>query len=167
MKTMTKKIRQRGFSLIEVLVAMFLMTASLLYLAQLMLVSMHWVNISNDETKLNAAVNDRLEQLKNMNYDSLGSPCLDSSTTCGDLTSNFTDTSVTPNVNYFDDSDPNSDYIVRWTIKTIDESGNPLPANTKRLTLRAISKRIGTTEDTTDATKVVRDLAIYYDKVKF
>lgn len=165
MKTMTKIMQQRGFSLIEVLIAMFLLTVSLLYLAQLMIVSMQWVNISNDETKLNAAINDRLEQLKNMNYDSLGAPCLDSSTSCGDLTSNYSDTSVTPNVNYFDDSDTN--YTVRWTIKTVDEAGNALPENTKRLSVRAISKRIGTTEDTTDTTKIVRDLAIYYDKVKF
>jgi prepilin-type N-terminal cleavage/methylation domain-containing protein len=162
---MMKKMMSHGFSLIEVLVAMFLLTASLLYLAQLMLVSVQWVNISNDETKLNAALNDRLEQLKNMNYDSLGAPCLDSSTSCGDLSSNYTDTSVTPNILYFDSSDTN--YVVRWTIKTVDESGNPLPSNTKRLTLRAISKRIRTTEDATDKTKVVRDLKIYYDKVKF
>jgi prepilin-type N-terminal cleavage/methylation domain-containing protein len=162
---MTKKIHCKGFTLIEVLIAMFLLMASLLSLAQLMLVSVHWVNISNDETKLNAAVNDRLEQLKNMTYDSLGNPCLNSSTSCGDLTSNYADTSVTPNINYFDDTHP--DYLVRWTIKTVDEIGNPLPNNTKRLTLRAISKRIGTTEDATDQTKVIRDLTIYYDKVKF
>jgi Tfp pilus assembly protein PilV len=163
--SMMKKTISSGFSLIETLVAMFLLTGSLLYLAQLMLVSVHSVNISNDETKLNAALNDRLEQLKNMNYDSLGAPCLNSSTTCGDLTSNYTDTSVSPNIIYFDNTDPN--YLVRWTIKTVDESGNPLPSNTKRLTLRAISKRIGTTEDATDKTRVVRDLKIYYDKVKF
>jgi prepilin-type N-terminal cleavage/methylation domain-containing protein len=161
---MRKKIQQKGFSLIEVLIAMFLLTASLLYLAQLMLTSMHWVNISKDETTLNAAANDRLEQLKNMTYDTLGAPCLDSSTSCGDLTSDYTDTSVTPNIKYFDDT---RDYTVRWTVKTIDELGNPLPDNTKRLTIRAISKRIGTTEDSTDTTKVVRDLRIYYDKVKF
>jgi prepilin-type N-terminal cleavage/methylation domain-containing protein len=154
-----KKIlnRQDGFSLIEVLVAMGLLAGSFLFLAQLMLTGMQGNYISRDDTRLNALANDRMEQLKTMSFDDLGDPCLDGATLCGDLTANFTDTSVTPNVKYFDDG--NANYVVRWTISLTD-GVNPLPDNTKRLTVTAISTGLNYIGNQ-------RNLVIYYDKVKY
>jgi prepilin-type N-terminal cleavage/methylation domain-containing protein len=148
--------KQQGFSFVEVLVSMSLFGGSILFLAQLMLTGLKINSVSRDETILNGLANDRMEQLKNMNFDDLGTPCINANNLCGSLTANITDTTVTPNVPYFDNS--NANYTIRWTISTSD-GVNPLPAGTKRISVRAISNGLRHVGNQ-------RDLTIYFDKIR-
>ncbi len=150
---MMKRTKDAGFGMVEVLVAMFFLTIMSLSMAKMMLAGLQVNNMANDETQLLAIANDRLEQLKTMSFNDLGMPCLETNATCGSLTASVSDTSVTPNVPYFDNSD--SLYLVRWTI------GLPTgDLNTRRLTVRVISNRIVTSGKQ-------RELTIYFDRTKF
>jgi hypothetical protein len=147
------KKQNAGFGLMEVLVSMFFLTIMSLSMMRLLLAGLQFNYMANDETKLLAIANDRMEQLKSMSFDNLGIPCLDSNSSCGSLTSNVLDTSVTPNVPYYDTSD--SLYIVRWTISL--PTGD---TNTRRLTVRVISNRIISSGNQ-------RELTTYFDRTKY
>jgi hypothetical protein len=137
----------------EVLVAMLFLTVMALSMTRLMLAGLQFNNIANDETKMHALATDRMEQLLNMSFDHLGLPCLDSNSTCGSLSSDYVDTSVSPNVHYYDDSD--SLYKIRWTIS--------LPTGeytTRRITVRVISNRIQSSGNQ-------RELTIYLDRTRY
>lgn len=148
------KKRNAGFGLMEVLVSLFFLTVMSLSMMRLLLAGLQFNNIANDETKMLAIANDRMEQLKTMSFDNLGIPCLDSNTSCGSLTSNVLDNSVTPNVPYYDTS--TSLYIVRWTI-SLPITGD---TNTRRLTVKVISNRIVSSGNQ-------RELIIYFDRTKY
>ena len=142
-----------GFGMAEVLVAMLFLTIMSLSMAKMMLAGLQINNMANDETKLHAIANDRLEQLKSMSFDDLGLPCLNSNASCGSLIQSVSDNSVTPNIPYFDNSD--SLYLVRWTVS--------LPTgdlNVRRLTVRVISNRIVSSGNQ-------RELTIYFDRTRF
>src|SRR5687767_11861765 len=147
------KSKNAGFGLMEVLVSMLFLTIMSLSMAKLLLAGLQFNNIANDETKLLAIANDRLEQLKTMRFDHLGMPCVGSNSVCGSLTQSVSDTSVTPNVPYFDNS--NDLYLVRWTISL--PTGD---TNTRRLTVRVISNRIVSSGNK-------RELTVYFDRTKF
>jgi Tfp pilus assembly protein PilV len=136
-----------------VLVAMLFLTIMSLSMAKMLLAGIQVNNMASDETQLLAIANDRMEQLKSMSFENLGMPCVESNTTCGSLTASIADTSVTPNVPYFDNSD--SLYMVRWTISL--PTGDP---DTRRLTVRVLSKRIVSSGKP-------RELTIYFDRTKF
>ena len=145
--------RESGFGLMEVLISMLFLTIMSLSMAKLMLAGMQFNNMANDETKLLAIANDRLEQLKTMSFDDLGMPCVDTNSACGSLSSNVTDTTVTPNIPYYDNA--NSLYTVRWTVGL--PTGN---SDTRRLTVRVISNRIVSSGNQ-------RELTIYFDRTRF
>jgi prepilin-type N-terminal cleavage/methylation domain-containing protein len=144
---------EKGFSLIEVLTAMFLMAVMMLFLARLLLSGIQINYISKDEIRMNAMVTDRVEQLKNMSFKQLGMPCLESATSCGSLTEDVTDDSVSPAVKYYDDSIPN--YQIRWVVTL--PGGN---LNTRRTTVQVISKQ-------TTYIGEQRELTLFYDRTKF
>jgi Tfp pilus assembly protein PilV len=148
-----KIIKDRGFGLMEVLVAMFFLMIMSLSMAKMLIAGLQFNNMANDETQILAIANDRMEQLKSMSFDHLGVPCVETNTTCGSLTTSVSDSSVTPNVPYFDYSDPL--YMVRWTISLPTGS-----ADTRRLTVRVLSKRIVSSGKQ-------RELTIYFDRAKF
>jgi Tfp pilus assembly protein PilV len=147
------KMKNAGFGMVEVLVAMLFLTIMSLSMAKMLLAGIQVNNMASDETQLLAIANDRMEQLKSMSFENLGMPCVESNTTCGSLTASIADTSVTPNVPYFDNSD--SLYMVRWTISL--PTGDP---DTRRLTVRVLSKRIVSSGKP-------RELTIYFDRTKF
>ena len=147
------KIKNSGFGLMEVLVAMLFLTIMSLSMAKMMISGLQFNNMANDETELLAIANDRMEQLKSMSFSQLGIPCVETNATCGSLTGSVSDTSVTPNVPYFDNSDPL--YLVRWTISL--PSAN---INTRRITVRVVSNRIVSSGKQ-------RELTIYMDRTIF
>ena len=147
------KKQNAGFGLMEVLVSLLFLTIMSLSMMRLLLAGLQFNNMANDETKLLAIANDRMEQLKTMSFTNLGVPCVDSNTTCGSLTSNVLDTSVSPNVPYYDNSD--SLYVVRWTISL--PTGD---TNTRRLTVKVVSNRIVSSGNQ-------RQLTIYFDRTKY
>ena len=147
------KIKHSGFGMVEVLVAMFFLTIMSLSMAKMLISGLQINNMANDETKLLAIANDRMEQLKSMSFANLGVPCVETQTTCGSLTSSISDATVTPNVSYFDIADPL--YMVRWTISR--PTGN---INTRRLSVRVVSNRIVSSGNR-------RELTIYMDRTKF
>lgn len=147
------KTKHSGFGMVEVLVAMLFLTIMSLSMAKMLLAGIQVNNMASDETQLLAIANDRMEQLKSMSFENLGTPCVESNTTCGSLATSVSDTSVTPNVPYFDNSD--SLYMVRWTISL--PTGD---SDTRRLTVRVLSKRIVSSGKP-------RELTIYFDRTKF
>lgn len=64
MKNESRK-RQAGFTLIEAMIAMFILTVSLLSLAQLMIVSLDKTQFANFDTKAVGLAQSKLEELRN------------------------------------------------------------------------------------------------------
>ncbi len=95
---------QRGFSLIEALVSIFLMSIVLLGVAQLIGVSIHLQRASEDLTSATVLAEQKLEELKNVDFNGL----VPGGSINGDLPGYFD----MPDV----DNDGITDYTRRWEI---------------------------------------------------
>jgi len=113
--------RSKGLTLIEVLVALFLVAIGLLAAAPMFVHAMQGNATGGDFGSVGAMALDRLELLRATAYSGL--------VPGGSLTSNI--------AGYFDNS--NSGFVIRWEILT-----NTTPAGTKIINVRAISNRPGT-----------------------
>jgi prepilin-type N-terminal cleavage/methylation domain-containing protein len=81
MKT-SKKLSQSGFTLIEVMVSMIILSIGVLGLAPLMAVSVTGNSFSNEATRANVIAQDQIEELKNV-VDFGALPFVDSATVDG------------------------------------------------------------------------------------
>jgi prepilin-type N-terminal cleavage/methylation domain-containing protein len=110
--------RESGFSLVEVLIALFLLAIGLLAVAPLYAYGVRMAAASGDLGTVDARAVNRMEVLRATGFGSLAAG--------GSLTSNA--------AGFFDTSDP--DVIVRWTI-----ADNATPATLKTITVRAQATR--------------------------
>ncbi len=119
---------QRGFSLVEVLVALFLIGVGVLAAAPMFIYAVQGNAVGADFGSAGALSVERMELLRASNYSALPAG--------GSLTTNTT--------GYFDSSD--ADYIVRWTV-----ADNVSPAGTKTVTVRAtaLGRRVGQNKQVT------------------
>jgi prepilin-type N-terminal cleavage/methylation domain-containing protein len=111
--------KARGFSLVEVLVALFLISIGVLAAAPMFIYAMQGNAVGADLGTVGAVAVERMELLRSSNYGML--------TAGGSLTSNVN--------GYFDNSNPA--VTVRWTI-TDDTVG---PVTVKTITVRAVTNR--------------------------
>lgn len=109
---------ERGFSFIEVLVALFLMSLGVLAVAPMFVYAMEGNASGADFGAVGALAVERSERLRQQDYNDLD--------VGGSLTADTTD--------YYDDSHP--DVLLRWEIEA-----NASPSRTKLITVRAIAKR--------------------------
>ena len=109
---------ERGFSLVEVLVALFVIALGVLAAAPMFVYAMQGNAAGADFGSVGAIAVERMELLRSQTFGSL--------TAGGNLASSVTD--------YSDLSDPQ--YIVRWRIQD-----NATPPTTKVITIRAIAVR--------------------------
>lgn len=115
---MTTTRSERGFSLVEVLVALFLITIGVLAAAPMFIYATQGNAVGADFGSGGALGVERMELLRSQPYSALAAG--------GGLTSDVT--------GYFDTSDPG--YRVRWQI-----TDNVSPANTKTIEVRVIANR--------------------------
>ena len=108
-------VKQQGFTLTEVLIAMFLMGLGVLAAAPMFLFAMQANEVGSDIGSAGALAVDRLERLRSEQYDTL--------TAGGSIATNTVD--------FSDTSDP--DFDIRWLI--VDDS--PI-SDTKTITVRVI-----------------------------
>jgi Tfp pilus assembly protein PilV len=108
--------RESGFTLGEVVTALFVVGMGILALAPLFVQGAQVTASSDDLSAVSAAAVERLEVLRATGFNSL--------TAGGSLTSNTT--------GFFDTSDP--EVIVRWTI-----TNNAAPPTLRTITVRALS----------------------------
>jgi prepilin-type N-terminal cleavage/methylation domain-containing protein len=109
-----------GLTLIEVLVALFLIAIGLLAAAPMFVHAMQGNATGGDFGSVGAMALDRLELLRATSYSGL--------VVGGSLTANV--------AGYFDNSDPA--FVVRWEILN-----NTTPPGTKIINVRAIARRVG------------------------
>lgn len=100
---------QRGFSLVELSVALFLSTVVLLGVAQLVLLGVTLDKSSADLTQVALLASDRLEQMKNLPYDQL--------LVGGDLETDVNGFFDRPDI----DSNGVTDFVRRWTIADLGD----------------------------------------------
>jgi len=112
--------RERGFTLVEVLVALFLIGIGVLAAAPMFMYAMQGTAVGGDFGSTGAAAVDRMELLRSEDWVDLEPG--------GDIDANVND--------YFDASDP--DVLVRWEIAVAPA---PAPPGTKTITVRAIAAR--------------------------
>jgi prepilin-type N-terminal cleavage/methylation domain-containing protein len=111
-------MRQEGFTLAEVLIALFLIGLGLLAVAPMFIYATQGNAVGGDYGNMGAIAVERMELLR-------GTDWYDASMNAGG--------SLTANVNgYFDNSDP--DFLVRWRI-----TDDPTRADTKMIVVRAIA----------------------------
>ena len=117
-----------GFSLVEVLVALFLIGIGVLAAAPMFIYAMQGNAVGGDFGTVGATAVERMELLRATDYGSLAAG--------GSLTVGV--------ANYFDNSDP--EITVRWSI-----TDNTTPAQTKTIQVRAIANRqvVGERKDVT------------------
>jgi prepilin-type N-terminal cleavage/methylation domain-containing protein len=124
--------RARGFSLVEVLVALFLISLGVLAAAPMFVYAMQGNAVGADLGTVGAVAVERMELLRSQNYGTL--------TAGGSLTGNVT--------GYFDNSNPA--VTVRWTIADTTVG----PVTVKTITVRALANRqvVGERKDITMTT---------------
>jgi len=124
--------KEEGFTLIEALVAMFLLAIGLLSVAPMFVVGIRSAAASGDMGIVTARATERLEVLRGTGFASLPAG--------GSLTANV--------AGYFDASRP--DVTVRWTV-----TDNATPATLKTIVVRALATRqvLGQPKETTVSTK--------------
>jgi prepilin-type N-terminal cleavage/methylation domain-containing protein len=120
--------RAEGFTLVEVLIAMFLIGIGVLAAAPMFIYAMQGNAVGGDFGSVGATAVEHMELLRSQDWGTL--------TAGGSLS-----TSV---ANYFDTSDP--DVTVRWSI-----TDNTTPAQTKTIQVRAVANRqvVGERKDVT------------------
>ena len=125
-----------GFTLIEALVALFILTILSLSMAQMIGMGLMADANSEDLTSATTLSSNKLEELRNSDYDAL--------TAGGDLTSDSTGYSDAPDL----DGDGNADFTRRWVI--VDQTGG------KSIQVRAIANMdiLGPEREATMATVV-------------
>ena len=111
-------MHENGFTLVEVLMALFLIGIGVLAAAPMFMYAMQGNATGADFGSVGAIAVERMEQLRAANFVTL--------TAGGSLAANVT--------GYFDVSDP--DYTVRWTI-----TDNVNPVKSKTITVRAVAER--------------------------
>ena len=128
MSVAKEKRKQAGFSLVEVLVALFLIGIGVLAAAPMFIYAIQGNAVGADFGSAGALAVERMEILRARNYST--------HLAGGSLTTNST--------GYFDTGDP--DYIVRWTI-----ANNGSPAGTKTITVRAtaLGRKVGRNKQVT------------------
>jgi prepilin-type N-terminal cleavage/methylation domain-containing protein len=109
-----------GFTLAEVLVALFLIGIGVLAAAPMFMYAMQGTAVGGDFGSAGAAAVERMELLRAEDYPDL--------VPGGNIDSNVG--------GYFDASDP--DYLVRWEIEIAPA---PAPPGTKTITVRALAAR--------------------------
>jgi prepilin-type N-terminal cleavage/methylation domain-containing protein len=117
-----------GFSLVEVLIALFLIGIGVLAAAPMFIYAMQGNAVGGDFGTVGATAVERMELLRSQGYNSL-----------------VAGGSLTTNVNgYFDTSDP--EITVRWSI-----TDNTTPVQTKTIQVRAVANRqvVGERKDIT------------------
>jgi len=95
---------ERGFSLVEALVTIFIMGIVLLGIAQLIGVSVHLKRASEDVTSATALAEQKLEELKNVDYDTLAA----GGSITGDLPGFFDSPDL--------DGDGTAEFTRRWQV---------------------------------------------------
>jgi len=117
-----------GYTLVEVLIALFLMGIGVLAAAPMFMYAMQGNAVGADLGSVGAIAVERMELLRSQHYDTLPAG--------GSLTANVTD--------YVDTSNP--EITVRWSIMD-----NAAPYNTKTIQVRAIANRavVGEQKDVT------------------
>ena len=114
--------QEGGFTLVEVLLALFLIGIGLLALAPLFVYATRSVAVSADLGDVGTKAVQRLEILRSQSFDTLPQG--------GNINTSQT--------GYFDSSSP--DVIVRWKIENIPNTGSS-PVTMKTITVRAVSTR--------------------------
>lgn len=97
----------RGFSLIEALITIFVMGIMLLGIAQLIGVSVHLKKASEDVTSATVLAEQKLEELKNVEFDTLAAG--------GSVNVDLAGFFDTPDV----DGDGAADYTRRWEVQDL------------------------------------------------
>lgn len=115
---MSTRSNSSGFTLLEVIVALFLMALGVLAAAPMFIYAMQGNAVGGDLGTVGAEAVERMELLRSQGYTTL--------TAGGSLTAGVT--------GYTDTSDP--DVIVRWLI-----TDNATPIGTKTIQVRAIARR--------------------------
>jgi len=110
---------EAGFTLVEALVAMFVTTLILLTIAELMITGLYVHRSATDVTETTALASERLEQLRNIQYDLLAAG--------GSIAVNAAGFSETIDI----DRDGVDDYSRRWEILDLGDR--------KEIRVRAIS----------------------------
>ena len=126
MRSHNNKSTERGFSLIECLIAMVITTIGLLAVAGLMAVGIRLQTESRDATAANALAKAKLEQLENY------APTAAQRAAGGSITANV--------ANYNDEPDPK--FLRRWLIET-SATNAAVPAGTQRISISIVSNRPG------------------------
>jgi type IV pilus modification protein PilV len=128
----TMRRTEQGFTLVEVLVALFLLAIGLLAVAPMFVLAVRSAASSADMGLVNASAMNRLEGLRATGFASLPAG--------GSLTTNV--------AGYYDTSRP--DVTVRWTV-----TNNATPATLKTIVVRTVSTRraLGLQKEITVSTK--------------
>ncbi len=116
-RLMSARRSEKGFTLAEVSTALFIVGMGIMALAPLFVQGAQVTASSRDMSAVSAAAVERLEELREIGFNSL--------TAGGSITSNVT--------GYFDTTDP--DVTVRWAI-----TDNASPVTLKTVSVRAISR---------------------------
>ncbi|MDO8681249.1 MAG: prepilin-type N-terminal cleavage/methylation domain-containing protein [Acidobacteriota bacterium] len=110
---------ERGFTLVEAMVAMVILTIGLVSLAELLAVSLRMQQLGRNETQAVRLTTDKLDQLNSLNFDTALTIQIG-----GSLTANV--------ANHFDTDVPG--YTRRWLV----EAGPDGNANLRQITIRVI-----------------------------
>lgn len=113
-----KPSNERGFTLVEVLIAMVIMTIALVSLAELMAITLRMQMMGRNQTAAVRLIQSKIDQIVNVNFTTTTVATLG-----GSLTADVT--------NYFDE--PADGYKRRWLIEAITGE-----TKVRRLTVRVI-----------------------------
>jgi len=127
-----------GFTLVEVLVAMAIMTVGLLAVAQLLAVSAQTHLLGRQTSEASILATSKLEELVKLNFNT--APAVQISGAPDPLTQNV--------ANYFDQ--PAGGYTRRWSV-----AAGPTP-DTRLVTLRVIPRSVGRASRVVEVTTILR-----------
>lgn len=128
-KLLVKMKAQRGFTFIETLISLAVLSIAVISIVQMFTLSAKQNAVAADLTKLTTFAQDKMEELKSMKYKVL--------IAAGDVGS-----VTTPVSGYYDDPEP--DYQRLWEI----DVGNPTPGmTTVRVKVISSRKLIGTLKE--------------------
>lgn len=118
---------ERGFTLIEAVIAAALLTIALVALAELLAVSIRMHQLGRNSTTASRLAQDKFEELMKMNF--LTNPAIQV---------NATDTLASNVTNYFD-APANSGYTRRWRVQAGPPNADPnIAAKMRTVTVRLI-----------------------------
>lgn len=118
---------ERGFTLIEAVIAAALLTIALVALAELLAVSIRMHQLGRNSTTASRLAQDKFEELMKMNF--LTNPAIQV---------NATDTLASNVTNYFD-APANSGYTRRWQVQAGPPNADPnIAAKMRTVTVRLI-----------------------------